>query len=286
MKEDKVFEYLKMICSKIEIVCEYENLYKEELKVLTTKVDSKLDFLIIFTLSIFNQTGTLGLLQSRIIRNKWMRGELHEEDGKIGENHPKNKGKLIQEISFWIKDVKVQKNMNNFVERISEWLSEQKKKSKEGKGFKSPKRCIESIYAFSDFLKKIDEDKLRSYQEFRDAMITFGFIRVLNSNTIEVTRKLPQMGEKTFGLFVEYLAFYTREKSGFEGWISEAKNFPIYGFSETYIKTFLREIYMFYANMLYDERLFKSFCVNSPISVDVIWNAYRRGETFSKFIKG
>lgn len=281
MQNDKVFEFLKAICNNRVIVDEYQNLFLKTIEHFTTGKNIKLDFLIIFTISIFDQAGTYMFLLNTRIRNQWLMERLNEGDGEFGINHKANKDKLSGLIPQWIKDPNELKRSDNFLYKVEQWLNAFQKNP--NKNYNKHNKCFSGVKKFKKFLDRINKKQLYSYIEFKKALINE---RIITENNSEIKCEIKYMGEKTFSLFIEQPGFYAKGKQKLKKWIEQSEYFPVYGFNETYIRYFLKEIYKYYGNTLHHSGLFKNFHLNSPVSIDVLWNAYRRKETLLKFLKG
>lgn len=269
MGNDKVFEYLSNICQNKEDIDEYQALFFKDIEHFTTHGKNiKLDFLLLFTISIFNQGGANGFLGGPKERIKVL------SDPDYGTKDKKRENKLWGRIPRWIKS-DTNKTMEEFENSLNNWLEsfiDSSKKAREK--FEKVEGCFNGVKKFKDFLEKTEEKLLYSYTSFKKAFYEeFG------------GKYVTQMGEKTFGLFIEQIGFYAKYNDKLKKWLEECKEFPLYGFSERYIKRFLGDVYKYYAKRLYEEGKFKNFHLDSPVSIDILWNAYRKGNTLDKYLE-
>ncbi len=280
MGNDKVFEYLSNICqNKKDVVDEYQALFFKGIEHFTTQGKNiKLDFLLLFTISIFNQRGTPGFLGSP-------RETIKLSDPDYGTKDKKKENKLWGRIPKWLKGIKEARTIEDklieqFVQKLKNWFEEFKDPSKKNKKYKD---CLKGVNKFKEFIKSIKEEELRSFESFWSALSEKELVKRKDDGEIE--SQIDGMGEKTFGLFIEQIGFYAKGNDKLKKWLEECEGFPLYGFSERYIKRFLRDVYEYYANRLYEEEKFKNFHLNSPVSIDVLWNAYRKGNTLDKYLE-
>ena len=249
MDDDKVLKYLKELCNNKDLVEKYENEVIDVIDRNTTKKDLKTDFLILFAISIYDQRITSGFAK------KLYGKKTHGIDEKIASIH----------------------NVDDFIVLMKNLCKKHKQKSK---------GILESISKFKKFLDKISKKDMESYDLFEKSLIKhFKIKKTDNLKGIFSGKKIFRfMGEKTAGLFLKYILYYTTINN-VGNWKKETHKFCTFGIGENYIKEFINDIYNYYGNELFKCGLYKNFKIKSPINLDIVREAYINGKLgFKNFI--
>ncbi len=242
--EDSVFRYLEEICQNEDLITEHENIFKEIMENITTGQDIKYDFVAMFTYAIFWQQSTLRVAE--LVENEFL---------------PKMK--------------KEKCSYSNFPNNLLTWVEVEL-------NFKSDttKKVLKGVSKFIDFVGSIEKTIIKSPIEFKKALERY-YKKSIN-DIKDGMILFPQMGEKTAGLFLKTVGYYSNLRN-LEKW--KEYKYPTFGIAEIYIQRFIKDMYEYYGNLAYEKGLFSEFILKTPISLDIIRAAYVEGYTFKKFLK-